>query len=75
MQHKDNLVIIWTDYDEAGLTIAKKAINLLHCPYKIIGRDGQLFTNIEQYEKWLLHEGQHEQEQQLGGVEQWKAWV
>lgn len=68
-------VLIWTDYDEAGLTIAKKAIQLLPCPFKIIGRDSQIFTDIETYEQWLQHENRHEQEQQLGGVAEWKMWM
>ncbi|WP_107838487.1 DUF2399 domain-containing protein [Metasolibacillus meyeri] len=68
-------VLIWTDYDVAGLTIAKNAIQLLSCPYKIIGRHNQLFTDISLYEQWLQQEGKHEQEQQLGGREQWETWV
>lgn len=68
-------VLIWTDYDEAGLTIAKKAVQLLPCPYKIIGRNSQMFADIVSYEQWLQHENHHEQEQQLGGVEEWKEWM
>ncbi|MEC1179013.1 DUF2399 domain-containing protein [Metasolibacillus meyeri] len=68
-------VLIWTDYDVAGLTIAKNAIQLLSCPYKIIGRYNQLFMDISLYEQWLQQEGKHEQEQQLGGREQWETWV
>lgn len=66
---------VWTDYDAAGVTIAKHAVELLSCPYKIIGRDGQRFTTIEQYEQSVLTEGEHEQEQQLGGVTQWIKWI
>ncbi|MGE7113134.1 DUF2399 domain-containing protein [Lysinibacillus sp. NPDC047702] len=68
-------VLIWTDYDGAGLTIAKNAINLLTCSYKIIGRNSQIFTDIVSYEQWLQHENLHEQEQQLGGVKEWKMWI
>ncbi|WP_249662021.1 hypothetical protein, partial [Lysinibacillus fusiformis] len=63
------------DYDEAGLTIAKKAIQLLTCPFKIIGRDSQIFADIETYEQWLQHENRHEQEQQTVGETEWKMWM
>ncbi|MEG0380868.1 MAG: DUF2399 domain-containing protein, partial [Kurthia sp.] len=71
-------ILIWTDYDFAGLTIAKHAAHLVNTPYKIIARDGQIFDNIEAYEKWQLSEletAEHEQEQQLGDVEQWMKWI
>lgn len=71
-------VIIWTDYDFAGLTIAKHAVHLVPTSYKIIGRDHRIFVHLEAYEKWLLNEletAEHEQEQQLGGVEQWMKWI
>lgn len=71
-------VMIWTDYDFAGLTIAKHAVNLVNTSYKLIARDNQIFSNIDTYEKWLLNElktAEHEQEQQLGDVEQWMKWI
>lgn len=70
--------MIWTDYNIAGLTIAKHAVNLVNSSYKIIARDHQIFSNIEAYEQWLLGElktAEHEQEQQLGDVEQWMKWI
>ena len=71
-------IMIWTDYDFAGLTIAKHAAHLVNTSYKIIARNQQNFTNIEAYEKWLLgglETAEHEQEQQLGDVEQWMKWT
>lgn len=71
-------VIIWTDFDAAGLTIAKHAVRLINTPYKIIARDHRIFSDIEAYEKMLLNEleiAEHEQEQQLGDVEQWMKWI
>lgn len=66
---------VWTDYDAAGVTIAKHAVDLLTCPYKIIGRDNETFTSIDAYEQSVLTKGKHEQEQQLGGVKQWLKWI
>ncbi|MFJ7734526.1 DUF2399 domain-containing protein [Lysinibacillus sp. NPDC097231] len=71
-------VIIWTDFDVAGLTIAKHAVQIINTPYKIIARDNRIFSDIEAYKKWLLGEleiAEHEQEQQLGDVEQWMKWI
>jgi len=66
---------VWTDYDAAGVTIAKHAVEHLTCPYKIIGRDNDTFTSIEAYEQSVLAKGKHEQEEQLGGVKQWLKWI
>lgn len=71
-------VMIWTDYDAAGLTIAKHAVNLVNTSYKLIARENRIFPQIETYEKWLLSElktAEHEQEQQLGDVDQWMKWI
>ena len=72
-------VMIWTDYDEAGLTIAKHAANLAQpIPTTFIGRDNQTFQEINNYEEWLqqsISTHKHEQEQQLGGVKQWSKWL
>ena len=71
-------VIVWTDFDVAGLTIAMHAVQMINTPYKIIARDNQTFSDIEAYKKWLLAEleiAEHEQEQQLGDVEQWMKWI
>lgn len=72
-------VVIWTDYDESGLTIAKHAANLVQqTPTTFIGRDNQTFQEINKYEQWLqqaITENKHEQEQQLGGVNEWSKWL
>ncbi|MEY9973053.1 5S rRNA maturation endonuclease (ribonuclease M5) [Lysinibacillus sp. RC46] len=71
-------VIVWTDFDSAGLTIAMHAVQMINTPYKIIARDNQIFSDIEVYKNWLLGElevAEHEQEQQLGDVEQWMKWI
>jgi len=71
-------VIVWTDFDSAGLTIAMHAVQMINTPYKIIARDNQTFSDIEVYKNWLLGElevAEHEQEQQLGDVEQWMKWI
>lgn len=72
-------VMIWTDYDEAGLIIAKHAANVVQpIPTIFIGRDNQTFQEINNYEDWLQQEisvHKHEQEQQLGGVKQWSKWL
>lgn len=75
LQSNIQQTIIWTDTDAAGLTIAKKAALLIHGPIKIIGRDFRVFTSIKSYEQQAIFERPREQEQQLGGVEQWKEWI
>ncbi|WP_397538075.1 DUF2399 domain-containing protein [Rummeliibacillus pycnus] len=72
-------IIVWTDYDEAGLIIAQNAVKLVErIPTVIIARDYHEYSTIENYEIWLqteLQNGQHEQEQQLGGEQQWMKWI
>lgn len=65
--------IIWTDTDSAGITIAKYAAALVKGTVKIVGRDYELYHSIESYATQVQEA--HEQEQQLGGVEQWIKWV
>ncbi|MFP7359110.1 DUF2399 domain-containing protein [Kurthia gibsonii] len=66
--------IIWTDTDAAGITIVKHTAALVDGPIKIVGRDFQIYSDLAQYEE--VHKGKaHEQEHQLGGVEQWMKWV
>lgn len=72
-------MIVWTDYDEAGLVIARSAVTLVKgIPTSIIARDFQEYDSIDGYELWLrreLKQGKHEQEQQLGGEKQWMKWI
>lgn len=64
---------IWTDTDSAGITIAKYAAALVKGTVKIVGGDYELYHSIESFTA-QVHEA-HEQEQQLGGVEQWIKWM
>ena len=72
-------VIIWTDYDQDGLQIARElyeTIDDLSC--KWISPHGDVMTkwrDFEQEMKGYLQSEQKEQEQILGGAEQWKSWV
>lgn len=65
--------IIWTDTDSAGITIAKYAAELVKGTVKIVGRDYELYHSIESFIAQVQEA--HEQEQQLGGVEQWIKWM
>ncbi|WP_338651836.1 DUF2399 domain-containing protein [Lysinibacillus sp. Y5S-8] len=65
--------IIWTDTDNSGITIAKYAAALVKGSVKIVGRDYKLYHSIESYAAQVQEA--HEQEQQLGGVEQWIKWM
>ncbi|MGG1662738.1 DUF2399 domain-containing protein [Brevibacillus sp. NRS-1366] len=75
-------VIIWSDYDPDGLQISKEL-------YTAISQFGSLFikwithkyeviSNWQQYEQYMLALLKHqkvEQEQVLGGVNDWKTWI
>lgn len=66
--------IIWADTDAAGITIAKHAAEIVGKSFKIVGRHFELYDSVAKYAS--AHEQQaHEQEQQLGGVAEWKRWV
>lgn len=72
-------VIIWTDYDTAGLSIGRGLDGLITAANKrFIARNQQIFSTFTEYEKWLTKELKvafHEQEQQLGDVAQWTQWL
>ena len=72
-------VFIWTDYDDAGLSISYGLDELIPTNNKrFIARNEQIFSTFTQYEKWLKEELKiafHEQEQQLGDVTQWTRWL
>ncbi|MEB7772433.1 DUF2399 domain-containing protein [Kurthia gibsonii] len=73
-QTKIKQTIIWTDTDVAGITIAKHAAEIIDGPVKWIGRDFEVYDVFQLFEQ--AHVGRaHEQEQQLGGVEQWMKWI
>ncbi len=65
--------IIWTDTDSEGIMIARYAAALVKGTVKIVGRDYELYHSIESYTVQVQEA--HEQEQQLGGVEQWINWI
>lgn len=74
LQHSElKQTIIWTDTDAAGKSISKNAAALIKGPIKIIGRHFEVFHSVAQYEASEV--AAHEQEQQLGGVEQWSQWI
>lgn len=74
LQSNVKKTIIWTDTDEAGVSIAKHAVELINGPVKIVGHNLKLYDSIEQFAE--AHKNQiHEQEQQLGGVKDWMKWV
>lgn len=74
LQSNIKQTIIWTDTDAAGVTIAKHAAKLVNGPFKIVGRDFELYQVVDSYAH--AHEQNvHEQEQQLGGVAEWMKWV
>lgn len=75
LQSSIQQTIIWTDTDMAGLTIAKHAAALVNGQLKIIGRNFVTYASIESYEQQALEQQPHEQEQQLGGVAEWRKWI
>ncbi|MFD0824256.1 DUF2399 domain-containing protein [Neobacillus sp. M.A.Huq-85] len=75
-------VLIWTDYDPDGLQIAKEAYLTVSEKYtgtiKWVRHDSEVNTNWHDYETYmesLLNETRMEQEQVLGGVEEWTKWI
>lgn len=72
-------ILIWTDYDAAGLSISRGLDELITATTKrFVARNQLIFSNFVEYEKWLtavLQIALHEQEQQLGDVAQWKRWL
>jgi 5S rRNA maturation endonuclease (ribonuclease M5) len=75
-------IIIWSDYDPDGLQIAKElymAVSQHDTPdMKWITHDHDVMTNWQQYEDYIMAFLKHqkaEQEQVLGGVEDWKKWI
>ncbi|MDR7000245.1 DUF2399 domain-containing protein [Neobacillus niacini] len=75
-------VLIWSDYDPDGFQIAKEAyltvLEKFAGTIKWIRHDSNVHTNWQEYEtymEFLLKETKIEQEQVLGGVEEWKKWI
>ncbi|MED1560719.1 hypothetical protein AJ85_18415 [Alkalihalobacillus alcalophilus ATCC 27647 = CGMCC 1.3604] len=75
-------VLIWCDYDKDGLQISKELFqacsNDFDRKYKWITDKHNVITEIEEFEKYmeaLLGERSIEQEQVLGGKEDWIRWI
>lgn len=74
-------VIIWTDVDEAGLVIAKdvyKTVRPSCQKVKWIIPQQAVVTSLEQFERAYhaaIQTKKIEQEQEMGGVEDWRKWI
>ncbi|MDR7315558.1 DUF2399 domain-containing protein [Brevibacillus nitrificans] len=74
-------IIIWSDYDPDGLIIAKElylAVDQHRVAFKWITHDFEVMTVWEEYEEYMkafLKQQRAEQEQVLGGAEDWKKWI
>lgn len=73
-------VIIWTDYDESGLVIARDAYQLIpQLPVtKWVASDGTIYRHFEAYADWLQQQlliVKREQEEVLGDEKQWRKWI
>lgn len=80
-----NQIIIWTDYDEAGLMIAKHIYELLlkernqNAIIKwIVPEQPRVANDIPSYEqitKEFLSKNKAEQEEKMEGVDEWLRWI
>lgn len=75
-------VIIWSDYDSAGLQIAKEIYDKVSEHHKgtikWISAYQTVITNWAEYEQHMDHflkNNRMEQEQVLGGANDWKRWI
>lgn len=74
-------VIIWTDVDEAGLVIAKdvyKTVQPFCQKVKWVIPQQGVVTSLEQFEhayQTAIQTKKTEQEQEMGGVKDWKKWI
>ena len=74
-------VLLWSDYDEDGYIIAREMMETVsrhQLILKWITHDHQVFRSwlvYERYMKELLHHKRLEQEQVLGGAEDWRKWI
>lgn len=75
-------IIIWSDYDSAGLQIAREIYDTVseHYPSMIkwISADQTVIMNWAEYEQHMDHflkNNRMEQEQVLGGAVDWKRWI
>jgi hypothetical protein len=77
-----NQVLIWCDYDPDGLQISKEIYLTVNkhneLTLKWILPEQQVISDWHQYEQYLmnfLENNKMEQEQMMGGVDQWKSWI
>lgn len=73
-----NQVIIWCDYDDAGLIIAREIMGNVSEKAKFILPNQEIVTKWECFEAYMiefLKTSEMEQEQMMGGVEQWRKWI
>lgn len=75
-------VLIWCDYDPDGLQISKEIYAIVNqytnLRIKFVMPEQQIISHLNQYEQYLieyLKENKMEQEQMMGGVDQWKKWI
>src|SRR5699024_130753 len=74
-------VIMWTDVDEAGLTIANELTRIVDSSSfltKWVVPPLEIVTNWCDFEKRFkvaINKREEEQEQDIGGVIQWKKWI
>jgi hypothetical protein len=75
-------VLLWSDYDPDGFQIAKEMYLTVkekhNGPVKWIKHTKQVLDNWQEYEVYmvdLLKDQRIEQEQVLGGAEDWKNWI
>ncbi len=75
-------VLIWCDYDSDGLQISEElysAVNQhIEVTIKWVLPEQQVINDWHQYEQYImtfLENKEMEQEQMMGGVEQWSQWI
>lgn len=76
-------IIIWSDYDQAGLQIANELyVSVISCEQqplvKWISPEKKVFSEWAMYKQYMdefLKSKEMEQEQMLGGVTDWKEWI
>lgn len=80
--NKVEQVIIWSDYDSEGFQIAKELHLVVQqfneLTIKWILPNQQVTSDKNEYEQYLinfLQNNQMEQEQMMGGADNWKTWI
>ncbi len=74
-------VIIWSDYDPDGLKISNelyRTVSEFHIAIKWIAADHRVISTWDEYENYMqefLKNRKMEQEEVLGGANDWKQWI